>query len=108
MNRQQRRLFHKKSKLANIFENETFENGEKCYLKVDEILKAHPPDSKNKGYIEFVKSCRGRILTVEYDRGYITPPVRMVCIKEDTSDLKYLFPTIYLKKARKGGTDDNI
>ena len=120
MNRRQKRLFCRNAKSKGFSKNAiksfvqikeafgthclNFKNGEKCKLRVDDILKAHPMDQKNKAYLDFVQSCRGKILTVTYDKNYLTPPIRLVCFQEDPSEIKFLFPTVYLEKITEGET----
>ncbi len=115
MNLQERRNFQKQAQKKGLdpkvlqaiikaqkMDNQDFANGEKCRLRVDELLNDRPNDRLNQGFRAFVESYRDKIVTVEYDNGRTTPPVRQVCIAEDETEPKFLIYTGHLEKVNEG------
>ncbi|MEI6296234.1 MAG: hypothetical protein WCO84_01130 [bacterium] len=65
-----------------------FSDGDKVFVKVDEIVSRNP-ESLTQKYLEFIEDCRGKKFTVEIDKTYKNGT--MISLKEDKNEPKYLF-----------------
>ena len=99
-NRKERRALAKRLKISNERMNELLQiqieniaidylpTGQKVKLKTEQILKKKKELSEK--YIQFVEDNKGNILTVERDPSK-PEDAQVVCLKEDTSEIKWLF-----------------
>ena len=71
-------------------ENTYIPEGTKVKIDVEKLQKEKTYNKRNVKWREFIENNKDTIFTVEYDRDKKDNP-KMVCLKEDTSPVKWLF-----------------
>lgn len=71
-------------------ENTYIPEGTKVKIDVEKLQKEKTYNKRNVKWKEFIENNKDTIFTVEYDENKKDNP-KMVCLKEDTSPVKWLF-----------------
>ena len=79
---------------GDVDEESVIEEGAKVKLNYDGIVNDPNYPKKVQAYKDFVENNKDTVFTVEYDEKYKNNPL-LVMLKEDTSEVKWLWHTIY-------------
>ena len=71
-------------------ENTYIPEGTKVKIDVEKLQKEKTYNKRNVKWKEFIENNKDTVFTVEYDENKKDNP-KMVCLKEDTSPVKWLF-----------------
>lgn len=107
MNREQKRALVKNKKARKLLERMLMDvdrqkaetsipEGAKVRLKYDRIHGSEKWNELSQRYKDFIETHKGETLTVEYDERFKDRPL-VVCLKEDTSEVKWLFSVLDLE-----------